>query len=54
VNASRKMLIMNNITMACMCKIDIVARYIMKLEKLINQLGVVGDEVKYDELDQIA
>jgi hypothetical protein len=54
VNVSNKMLPRNKITMPCMCKIDTIINYLMKLEKMRDRVGVVGDEVKYDEIASIA
>jgi len=54
VNISKKMLWRNKLTMSSMCKTNIVASYLLMLAVLKDQLGVVGDEVKDNELVWIA
>lgn len=54
VDVSRKMLLRNKLPSTCTTKSNIVASCLMKLADLRDQLGVVGDKVKDDELVWIA
>ena len=54
VNVSKKIFLRHKFIATIMCKTSTKASYLMKLAKLRDQLGVVSDEVKDDELFQIA
>ncbi|KAH9293142.1 hypothetical protein KI387_041649, partial [Taxus chinensis] len=54
VNVSRVMLLRNKLNTTHMSKTDTMASYLMKLAELRDQIGAVGDEVKDNELVQIA